>query len=182
MLPLKSAVLLLALLTGAFLPADADALIMCAKIKKSTGEIREGTPLRLRGECRPNEVAVDPDALGLQGPPGDPGQPGVDGSDGVDGADGMDGISCWDTDQDLTCDAGEDVAEPFGCGVEDCTDSLGSCGIEPVVHSNVSGDSRCAQTDRSCILRYRVDANSIRYITTCQDTFSSSEDLVICCG
>lgn len=109
--------LLLALLFVIGLPLDAAALVMCARVKQSTGEIRNGTPIRLRAECKTKEVQVDPAALGLQGPPG---VQGPHGDPGTDGADGSDGVACWDTDVDLTCDAEEDVAEPPGCGVEDC--------------------------------------------------------------
>ena len=47
----------------------ADALVMCGP-KKPDGSLREGAAVKLRSACKPNEVVVDPVALGLQGPPG----------------------------------------------------------------------------------------------------------------
>jgi len=183
MLLLRFALLLAAL--AVVLPIDADALVMCAKIKKSTGEIREGTPIRLRDECRPNEVEVDPATLGLQGPPGDPGQPGGDGTDGVDGANGLDGLSCWDTNENLTCDAEEDIAEPFGCGAEDCVGSFGTCTQIPVGGDLISGDSACASIGSSCVFRYRWvgPPTGVSYIQGCVSPGAgSSQDTVLCCG
>ncbi len=111
----RTTLLLLVLLVA--MPIDAVALVLCARVKPSTGEIRNGTPIRLRAECKAKEVQIAPDRLGLQGPPGEQGPPGDPGADGTDGSDG---VACWDADVDLTCDAEEDVAEPPGCGVEDC--------------------------------------------------------------
>ncbi len=107
------------------IPVTADAVVMCAKVKSSTGEIREGTPIKLRTVCRPNEEQLDPDALGLQGPPGD------DGVDGLDGGPGQsaDFGSCVRRDVSVaswaptgSCEPGE-VAVSWGMGSTGCDDS-----------------------------------------------------------
>ena len=54
-------------------PSTASALVMCAKVRKATGEIREGTSIKLRTTCRDSEEQLNPAALGLQGPPGEDG-------------------------------------------------------------------------------------------------------------
>lgn len=83
--------LILALSLSILAPNSANALVMCAKVRKATGEIREGTPIKLRSACKPNEEQIAPAALGLQGPPGEDGDDGADGEDGTDGVDGADG-------------------------------------------------------------------------------------------
>lgn len=63
--------LALALLVGAFVltPHVAHSLVMCGP-KKPDGTLRDGASIRLRTACRPNELQLDPVALGLQGPEG----------------------------------------------------------------------------------------------------------------
>src|SRR6266404_3887592 len=51
----------------------ASALELCAQ-QKHDGSFDSG--LNVRQSCKPNEVRVDPTALGLQGPPGPQGPPG----------------------------------------------------------------------------------------------------------
>ncbi len=41
---------------GLFMPVEADALLPCGKVSKKTGEVRDGTPIRLRSECKLSEV------------------------------------------------------------------------------------------------------------------------------
>lgn len=134
--PLTSRVLrgaALALVLSALAPATATALVMCGLTDRSTGELREGAPIRVRSACRSSETQVDPIALGLQGPPGESGPAGADGlagAPGTAGRDGIDGIACWDLDADFTCDPEEDLAEPFGCDPADCAGPrLDSCAL-----------------------------------------------------
>lgn len=44
--------------------ADAHALVLCGQKQRATGALRDGSSLRLRAACRPNEVVVDPGTLG----------------------------------------------------------------------------------------------------------------------
>lgn len=76
---------------GLLIPVEAAALVQCAKVRRSTGEIRDGTPIRLRAECKLSEVELDPAALGLQGPPGTDGVDGQPGSQGNPGPQGEPG-------------------------------------------------------------------------------------------
>lgn len=127
-------------------PATAMALVMCIVTDPSTGQLREGAPLRLRTTCRSSETQVDPLALGLQGPRGKKGMRGAEGRDGVDG------VACWDLDADFVCDPEEDLAEPFGCGPTDCAGPrLNGCTLrgfsappspEPIATACESGE-RC---------------------------------------
>lgn len=64
--------------------ARADALFMCGP-KKPDGTVREGASIKLRSACKPNELQVDPVALGLQGPPGEVGPTGPPGPTGASG-------------------------------------------------------------------------------------------------
>lgn len=57
----------LGFLVAAVLATNADALVMCAKLKKSTGGVREGTAIKLRTACKDNEEQLDPASLGLGG-------------------------------------------------------------------------------------------------------------------
>ena len=68
--------------------ANAEALVLCGKVSKKTGEVREGTSIRLRTECKTSEIELDPAELGLQGPQG---EPGVDGEPGTPGEQGPKG-------------------------------------------------------------------------------------------
>lgn len=43
---------------------DARALVLCGQKARATGELRDGSSLRLRTACRPNETVVDPATLG----------------------------------------------------------------------------------------------------------------------
>lgn len=43
---------------------DANALVLCGQKLRTTGELRDGSSLRLRAACRANEVVVDPGTLG----------------------------------------------------------------------------------------------------------------------
>lgn len=103
-MPRLAVQLVLALIVLAATSVHADALVQCAKVRTSTGEIRNGTPVRLREVCKSNETEVD-----LTGPAGEP---------------GLDGQSCWDLNESFTCDAEEDIAPPLGCGVEDCAGAV----------------------------------------------------------
>jgi hypothetical protein len=69
---------LLGVLLGA---VPAQALVLCGK-KTPAGQFANGTTLRLRPACKPNELAVDPATVGLQGPKGDRGDPGPPGARG----------------------------------------------------------------------------------------------------
>jgi hypothetical protein len=72
----------------------ADAAVMCTKAKK--GAAKEGAPIKLRASaCLATEVAVDPVALGLQGPPG---AAGTQGNPGLQGEQGPPGLSAVEVD------------------------------------------------------------------------------------
>ena len=93
-------------------PVDASALVLCAK-RTSTGEVRDGSTIKLRAECRANEVVVDPIEAGLQGPEGPPGDPGAQGETGPEGPPGPvpEEVSVIVNDpQPVTWG-------PYGCGV-----------------------------------------------------------------
>jgi|GEM_PF-5330489 len=66
--------------------ASAEALVLCAARQKGTAAVRSGAPLRLRETCKPKEIVVDPDALGLRGPTGPAGPEGPQGPQGEPGA------------------------------------------------------------------------------------------------
>lgn len=160
---------------------DASALVMCAKVKQSTGEVRERTPIRLRTACKPKEVEIDPVALDLQGPPGTNGEPGADGTDG------QDGLSCWDTNLNLLCDAGEDLAEPFGCGVEDCHAQhvdMSACGVVLPTSFSQTGHEACGA--RVCITQHRWFSNSggltENGFADCSENGFTNRRTVLCCG
>ena len=78
-------------------PAESHALVMCGP-KKPDGTVREGASIKLRSACKPNEVQVDPVALGLQGPQGPPGPSGMDGADGATGPTGATGPGVFAVD------------------------------------------------------------------------------------
>jgi hypothetical protein len=65
---------------------------------------------------------------GTNGMDGVDGMNGADGMDGVDGVDGMDGDSCWDTNDNQTCDTAEDVNADTVCDILDCQGSDGADG------------------------------------------------------
>ena len=46
--------------------APAWDLVLCGR-KTPAGQVANGTTLRLRPACKPNELAVDPATVGLQG-------------------------------------------------------------------------------------------------------------------
>ena len=63
-----------------------------------------------------------------------PGMAGADGRDGVDGLPGSDGLSCWDTNQNRTCDIGddpsnEDLNDDGVCTPVDCLGPQGDPGL-----------------------------------------------------
>lgn len=82
---------MLGLLAVLVTTATPDAAVMCVKTKK--GVAKEGAPIKLRTACLASEVAVDPVALGLQGPPGADGAQGTQGLQGTPGAPGAPGLS-----------------------------------------------------------------------------------------
>lgn len=142
--------LALLLVAHAITPSATRALVMCAKTKTSTGEIREGTPIRLRSTCKPKEVEIDPVALGLQGPPG---------QDGLPGADGQNGIACWDVNGNSACDPEEDTAPPAGCDALDCRGldgAIGNCEVASLYAGSPpgwrTGDVACGFLGKACLL------------------------------
>lgn len=167
---------------------DAYALVMCGRVSKPTGEIRDGAPIRLREACKAGEVEIDAVELGLQGPSGKPGQ---SGSDGDDGADGVDGLACWDLNGNATCDPDEDRAEPFGCTADDCqgpTGSLAACESRdlpfvatPFGPRFLSGDETCALSDKTCVFGFGVFGTSVAppLLRSCQQLDGGA---VVCCG
>lgn len=65
----------------AALAAPADALVLCAAKSKKTGEVKAGAVPRVRAACKTNEIALDPDAVGIRGPAGPQGPEGPAGPD-----------------------------------------------------------------------------------------------------
>lgn len=166
--------------------ANAEALVLCGKVSKKTGKVREGTPIRLRTECKTSEIELDPAELGLQGPPGVPGD---DGEDGADGTNGLDGLACWDVDADHECDVDEDLVLPTGCGPEDCRGEDGVVGVcesrNLVFPSN--GDSTCSEVGKSCLFVYTgvrlTNAPVLNVVSPLEPcTSNPSTGWALCCG
>ncbi|HSB49780.1 MAG TPA: MopE-related protein [Nitrosopumilaceae archaeon] len=61
-----------------------------------------------------DEIELTPGPQGPQGEQGEQGPPGTPGDDG------QDGLSCWDLNENQSCDFEEDVNAPAGCDALDC--------------------------------------------------------------
>lgn len=86
---ISPALLLLTLLCVASFRAEA--AVLCGR-QTPAGTLADGATLRVRTTCRSTEVAVNPVALGLQGPEGPAGAVGPAGPTGASGSPGLPGL------------------------------------------------------------------------------------------
>jgi hypothetical protein len=100
------------------------ASVMCGR-KDATGHIAQGASLKLRDACKANELAVDPVALNLQGPPGTPGAQGPPGPEGPPGVPGS-GLVVRDANGVLV----GVVQDPYAGGTANVVRYVGVQGIE----------------------------------------------------
>lgn len=83
---------------------------------------------------------------GSQGLPGADGANGTNGVDGQDGTDGINGLSCWDLDDDDSCDANDDVNGDGFCDLLDCQPASSSKAAVMYLKRNVQGSPYAVPT------------------------------------
>lgn len=135
-----------------------------------------------------NTIELVPGPQGPQGDPGPQGIPGTDGQPGADGQDGKDGLNCWDTDEDGTCSAGEDVNSDNVCNTEDCKGPEGDnpaagqmCPPGDVVTGfDEDGNIVCSNMQAMCPCWdvASIDENARTLITTNCADHSGANDIV----